>query len=298
MNEDLRKYELFRNIPKRSFHLAVLMLILGAVAVGDFKDREVKKYLNNTILSQDEKIEIQNNIIGQAENELEALKTVLLDEKSKREQFENKLDDIDDTVDDLDKLSKTDEELLMKYSKVYFLNEHYVPVELTTIDNEFIFNKTNTYKIHANVAPFLKDLLEDARDDDLSIAVVSAFRDFGTQSILKSNYKVNYGAGTANQFSADQGYSEHQLGTTLDFGTIKNGISGFDTTEEYKWLVDNAHTYGFTLSYPKNNSYYVYEPWHWRFVGKALAKKIDSADTYFYNLDQREINEYLIKIFD
>jgi D-alanyl-D-alanine carboxypeptidase len=86
---------------------------------------------------------------------------------------------------------------------------------------------------------------------------------------LKSQYRVTYGAGTANSFSADQGYSEHQLGTTVDFTTPKVGgtLTGFDKTDSYKWLQNNAYKYGFILSYPSSNGYYIFEPWHWRFVG-------------------------------
>ena len=81
-----------------------------------------------------------------------------------------------------------------------------------------------------------------------------------------------YGSG-ANSFSADQGYSEHQLGTTVDFSTSSLGgsLNGFDQTEAYEWLDKNAHRFGFILSYSKDNAYYIYEPWHWRFVGKDLA---------------------------
>ena len=108
-----------------------------------------------------------------------------------------------------------------------------------------------------------------------------------------------YGAG-ANQFSADQGYSEHQLGTALDFATteIGAGFDGFEKTDAYRWLLDNAYQYGFILSYPQNNNYYQFEPWHWRFVGRDLAKKLSKEDKNFYDLDQREIDEYLISFFD
>jgi D-alanyl-D-alanine carboxypeptidase len=111
---------------------------------------------------------------------------------------------------------------------------------------------------------------------------------------------VTYGSG-ANAFSADQGYSEHQLGTTFDFTTEGIGgglVTSFENTPAFAWLKDNAHKYGFTLSYPKDNAYYVYEPWHWRFVGEDLAEDLHEAGKTFYDWDQREIDKYLIKIFD
>ena len=113
---------------------------------------------------------------------------------------------------------------------------------------------------------------------------------------------MTYGSGTANQFSADQGYSEHQLGTTLDFTTpvIKGALLSFAKTTAYTWMNDNAYKYGFVISYPKQNTYYEYEPWHWRFVGRELATYLHNIDNggYFYQLDQRFIDTYLVKIFD
>ena len=111
---------------------------------------------------------------------------------------------------------------------------------------------------------------------------------------------VRYGSGTANSFSAEQGYSEHQLGTTVDFTTksLSGKLGGFDKTAEYKWLTENAHKFGFTLSYPPNNSYYTFEPWHWRFVGGDLARYLYNRNLHFYDMAQRDIDEYLIDIFE
>lgn len=200
----------------------------------------------------------------------------------------------------LKKLNETDKELLEKYSKVYFLNEHYIPASLSTIDSNFVFEKGRTLQIHAQVAPFLTDLINRARADGVDLSVLSAYRSFGTQTSLKSNYKVTYGAGTANKFSADQGYSEHQLGTTVDFTNVKVGgvLTGFEKTPSYTWLLAHAHEYGFILSYPKSNTYYTFEPWHWRFVGVKLATSIHNQSQNFYDVDQRTIDQSLVNIFD
>ena len=129
--------------------------------------------------------------------------------------------------------------------------------------------------------------------------MVSAYRSFQYQAQLKGQYLVTYGTG-ANTFSADQGFSEHQLGTAVDFTApgLGGGLDGFGETEAYEWLTENAHKYGFILSYPPNNQFYVFEPWHWRFVGEDLAKDLHDDNAYFYDWDQREIDEYLISIFD
>ena len=215
--------------------------------------------------------------------------------------FGGQIEGLSSTVGVLDKLAKTDKELLQKYSKIYFLNEHYVPDALTEIDESLAFNQSGgNLLIHDKVAPFLKELILEALEDGVNLLVVSAFRSFDTQASLKAEYRVTYGEGTANQFSADQGYSEHQLGTSVDFTTKELGASftKFGSTDALKWLEDNAHKYGFILSYPANNSYYRYEPWHWRFVGVDLATRLKEDGKHFYDLEQREIDKYLVKIFD
>ncbi len=202
-------------------------------------------------------------------------------------------------VTTLTKLNETDKELLQKYSKVYFLNEHYLPSELSIIPPYYTYDESKEYSIHANVAPFLKAMQDDAEKEGITLWVRSAYRSFDEQAGLKATYTVSYGNG-ANNFSADQGYSEHQLGTTVDFTTrgIGGGLEGFGNTPAYAWLVKNAHKYGFTLSYPENNAYYIFEPWHWRFVGKKLATDLFESGKHFYDLEQRAIDAYLLTIFD
>ncbi len=240
------------------------------------------------------------DMLQRAIDENEDLADDLKDEKDRNNEFEDQIDKIGSTVGTLDKLAKIDPELLQKYSKVFFLNEHYMPTRLSEIPNTYVYrNDGDPEFIHAQVAPHLKEMLEDALKDGVKIWVVSAFRSFDEQKSLKGAYTVAYGSG-ANAFSADQGYSEHQLGTTLDFTTenLGGGLTGFEATPAYEWLVKNAYKYGFVLSYPKDNAYYVFEPWHWRYVGEKLADDLHDDGKFFYDLDQREIDTYLISLFD
>ncbi len=238
------------------------------------------------LLSVEEKNTSLSDLVAMAEERSQKLKS--------------EFNKVNDNVEDLTKLTTTDPELLQKYSKVYFLNEHYAPIDLKTISSKYTYDQNKKYEIHEQVWPYLKDLLEEAEDDDVSLQVISAFRSFSEQSTLKGSYTMTYGAGSANTFSADQGYSEHQLGTTVDFTTPSVGAtySGFAQTPEYKWLRENAYKYGFVLSYPENNSYYQFEPWHWRFVGKKLARDLHKDNDFFYNLSQREIDSYVINLFN
>src|SRR3989344_8606217 len=215
-------------------------------------------------------------------------------------EFEETVGEISGAVSTLDKLSKTDPELLQKYSKVYFLNEHYVPERLTEIPVEYLYSDSSPGQIHTQVWPYLKALLDAAKTEGVALYVKSAYRSFDEQKSIKSSYRITYGAGTANQFSADQGYSEHQLGTTADFITTGLGGNpeGFEKTSSYLWLLNNASKYGFTLSYYQGNPYYIFEPWHWRYVGLKLAAYLQSENKHFYDLEQREIDDYLINLFE
>ena len=203
------------------------------------------------------------------------------------------------TVGTLEKLTKIDPELLQKYSKVFFLNEHYTPERVTEIDKIYLYSEAHPEVIHAYVWTHLKNMLDAAGAASVNLYIKSAYRSFDEQKSLKSIYSVTYGAGTANTFSADQGYSEHQLGTAIDFitGGLSGRLDGFDKTTAYKWMKENAYRYGFVLSYPLNNKYYVYEPWHWRYVGVRLAEYLHNGNKNFYDLDQREIDAYLADLF-
>jgi D-alanyl-D-alanine carboxypeptidase len=247
---------------------------------------------NTTIAALNERLNL-------TEEELEEATDDYRRERQRNEDFEDEYREVINTVRDLDKLSKTDEELLQKYSKVYFLNEHYVPSDLSEIAPEWKYNEARSHQLHSKVIPFLEEMLTDAKEDGVDIWVVSAYRSFAEQADLKGAYTVQYGAG-ANTFSADQGFSEHQLGTAVDFTTtgLGGGLAGFGDTPAYQWLTENAHKYGFVLSYPENNQFYIFEPWHWRFVGEDLARDLERADAHFYDWDQRDINQYLINIFD
>jgi len=261
--------------------------------------KQTKKLMASTTTELQEKIVSLENTVSQFKIANTNLVNSLIAEQSKNNFFDEELKKIQGTVGTLEKLSQTDKELLQKYSKIYFLNEHYTPQNLSTIDRKYVYNQDEIYQIHTKVQPYLYRMFDAAASNSQPLEIISAFRSFGVQASLKTSYKITYGSG-ANQFSADQGYSEHQLGTTIDLTTPSLGASftKFETAVVYQWLLDNAYQYGFVLSYPKNNLYYQFEPWHWRFVGVSLATKLHNEKQGFYDLEQRVIDAYLVSIFD
>jgi len=70
------------------------------------------------------------------------------------------------------------------------------------------------------------------------------------------------------------GTSEHEVGLAVDFNYAN---PGFENTKAFKWLMENAHKYGFILRYPDGKqsiTKVIYEPWHFRYVGKEHAEVI------------------------
>jgi LAS superfamily LD-carboxypeptidase LdcB len=301
---------------KNKLHIFLLLLIIisfGTIGYFGYQDYLLKK---NKLALENELSQTKadfastkkdlESIINSVEQELAKTKTERDDfevkyneEKNRMDSFASQLEGIQGTVGILERLSQTDPELLEKYSKVYFLNDNYIPRSFIKITPKYTFDPQKDYLVYSGIWQFLQDMLVASENADLDIRIISAYRSFGTQSELKSSYTMIYGSG-ANKFSADQGYSEHQLGTTLDFTTSEIGASYliFDKTTAYQWLLENAYKYGFILSYPEVNKYYQFEPWHWRFVGRALAEKLHQEGKNFYDLDQHEIDQYLISFFD
>lgn len=247
------------------------------------------------------------SILGDVSAETKGLGATLSDTKQNIDDVKSQVGGVQQyvgaistSIDTLQKLARIDPELLKKYSKVYFLSENYIPKDMTIIPSDYTYSSGRQERFLTPAWPHLKTMLDTASSQGVTLYIKSGYRSFAEQKSLKNAYSQTYGKGTANAFSADQGYSEHQLGTALDFISTGLGgnLTGFNTTEAYAWLQNNAHRYGFTLSYPKGNAYYVYEPWHWRFVGVKLASHLHDTNKKFYDLDQREIDAYLISLFD
>ena len=79
------------------------------------------------------------------------------------------------------------------------------------------------------------------------------------------------------------GTSEHELGMALDIVTpgYTSLNEGFANTDAGRWLKNNAFKYGFILRYPKGKEYItgiIFEPWHYRYVGKEAAADIRNMD--------------------
>ena len=174
-------------------------------------------------------------------------------------------------------LSKGDLVLVNKY---YYLDKDYVPDDLVQIDSKY------------GVSQYLKKVVYDsyiemwnkAKEEGLTLYINSPYRSYNVQSGLYNNYVARDGKALADTYSARPGYSEHQTGLAFDVTSKSTNFDTFAYSNEYEWLQNHAHEYGFILRYPKGKEYitgYQYESWHYRYVGKEIATYIhDNELTY------------------
>jgi len=140
----------------------------------------------------------------------------------------------------------------------------------------------------------------DAIAQKVDFTIVSSYRSYSSQSAIYNNYTSIYGQAETDTFSARPGYSEHQTGLAIDFGSSTVATCDladcFGTSTEGQWLALHASEYGFILRYttPKQSiTGYKSEPWHFRYVGRELAAQMkkQSVNTLeeFFGLSGGEI---------
>ncbi len=164
-------------------------------------------------------------------------------------------------------------DLLAPVNKKTTLRADYEPEDLKAIPE--YMNPDRSMMLRELALRKLVALWHTAEFDGIILKVVSAFRSYDYQKDLFQRYSDNYGPEEANRFSARAGQSEHQLGTTVDFGGTAHDLnSAFAETDQGLWLADNAHLFGFVMSYPADSediTGYIYEPWHFRYIGVEAA---------------------------
>jgi zinc D-Ala-D-Ala carboxypeptidase len=128
----------------------------------------------------------------------------------------------------------------------------------------------------------LRAMAAAAEDNGTPLVAWSPYRGYWEQRALFRSYARGYGFKEAIKFSARPGHSEHQLGLTIDFVAVGDtGLtSNWEVTPTGAWMAENAWQYGWLMSYPKGKrklTCYSYEPWHYRYVGRDLAREIHDS---------------------
>lgn len=161
-------------------------------------------------------------------------------------------------------------------NKNYPLDKNYTPSTASVIENSSV-------TADIRVAEAYRLMYNAALTEDVILTPYSGYCSFQRQ---KTNYDNKVQAFVLQGLSEDEaklsaekrvepaGCSENGAGLAVD---VISASAGFSSTNEYKWLVANAHNYGFILRYPEDKTEItgmIYQPWHWRYVGIEVATEM------------------------
>lgn len=172
------------------------------------------------------------------------------------------------------------QETFLLADKEHFLPEDYVPSDLVDLSryeairtgHPFLTLNRAQMQLRAIIMPDLLAMVEAARQDGIILDLSSTYRSYRYQEGLFATWVQRLGQEEAERVSARPGASQHQLGTTIDFGSI---TSDFADHPAGLWLAQRASEFGFSLSYPSGMEWltgYIYEPWHFRWIGRPAAR--------------------------
>ena len=163
---------------------------------------------------------------------------------------------------------------LLLVNKYNYLTEDYVPSNLENISTTYARSGMQLVK---EAKEAFETLSENAKKEGMNVIAMSSYRSYDYQVNLYNNYVAQDGKEAADKYSARPGYSEHQTGLAVDVYNLDLPYTSFEETEEFTWMQENAYKYGFILRFPKDKvdiTGYQYESWHYRYVGKKVAKEI------------------------
>ena len=154
------------------------------------------------------------------------------------------------------------------------LTDNYIPNDLLPINSKFAIGMQY---LRYEDKEYFEKMCSQAKIDGYDIMAVSTFRSSDYQDKLYNNYCLEKGIEYADMCSAKKEHSEHQTGLAVDVSDKNGDYDNFINTKEFEWMKNNAYKYGFILRYPKYKTDitgYMYEPWHYRYVGINIARYI------------------------
>ena len=144
------------------------------------------------------------------------------------------------------------------------------------------------HSVDARCADALTEMLSACRTAGYSASICSSYRTHAyQQSLFDQRVAARMAQGMTRaeaeavtaRSTAVPGTSEHQIGLAVDL--VDSGYWQLDSTQAIRptqqWLMAHSWEYGFILRYPSDKSELtgiIYEPWHYRYVGKDAARTI------------------------
>jgi len=189
---------------------------------------------------------------------------------------------------DLDKEPFTDikeaqdiDSITVLINKTFSTPQSWSPGDLTDIGTG--------HMMRAPGVEYMNQMRAAMTDAGLRVHLTNIYRSYASQSALFNNAVAQYGRAVAERNWARPGHSEHNTGLAADILHQAYDVSmhnaRFQNTREFEWLKENAYKYGFILRYPdeyKDIHKFVFEPWHWRYVGVDIAVAMREMEIELY----------------
>ena len=182
--------------------------------------------------------------------------------------------------------TNTKDNLLMIVNKFYYLDKSFKRDDLQSVNLAYAYANNKAASI---VIENFENMRNDVQNElGVRLMVNSSYRSYENQAAIYNDFK-NISLKYADSYAARPGHSEHQTGLAIDITSLEHPLindteNSFDKSEEYEWLKNNCHKYGFILRYPKGKEHitgYNTESWHFRYVGTDVATKIYQENITF-----------------
>ena len=173
---------------------------------------------------------------------------------------------------------------LFLVNRQYMVTDAYEPAELVEAQVP-----GQVRQMRPEAAAALEEMYAACKEETgATLISVSGYRSYTKQKNLFAAKlrRVNNKVEKAQEYVAPRGASEHHLGLAMDVGQLNKAALNekFADTVGGIWVKENCWRFGFILRYGEeweNVTGYKYEPWHFRYVGKELAKEIHDANVPF-----------------
>ena len=188
------------------------------------------------------------------------------------------------------------EEITVLVNKHFALAEDWSPDDFVDLGGGHLMRE--------EAAEMFSLMREAMREDNLNLNIIVTYRSFSRQRNHFDSGVARVGQQSAQWGFARAGHSEHQTGLAIDIlhrghdGGLMMDM-GFERSGQFDWLMENAHEFGFILRYPqgyRDVSGFMFEPWHWRYVGAPVATAMKNEDIVLY---EEFYGRYLVQgVFD
>lgn len=170
---------------------------------------------------------------------------------------------------------------MLLVNKSHRLPEGFVSPDLLYANMNVRCEKENMF-MNSTALYFLEQMFNAAKKEGIELILYDGWREESLQKMFYNNKIAEKGYNLATTLVAPPRGSEHELGLAADIlSTLHKMRDGhFALTSTGKWLITNCWKYGFILRYPQdkiNITRFLFEPWHYRFVGVEEAKMITES---------------------